>query len=195
MPVEVALVAVALVEYGSETRVSPRRVVRRALFWLALTGVVVITLRVACHRLYYSDYNSLQERLSSVPGATLLSLGAYADNPWVLKVVEGQVAVGGDPTKVIVFRTSDGRDLCSGEHVRICSIGPYGLWAVDPGGGWPDYVDLGSAGPFSGLISPPVKDVNDLVARYDEVLSKLAALPADGTHRAADGRVYEFHRK
>jgi hypothetical protein len=189
------LVSEALVEYGSETRISPWRMARRAILGLALTTAVVVALRVAWHQAYYSDYDSLRRVLSSVPGATFMSVGAYEDNPWVLKVVEGQVAVGGDPTKVIVFRTSDGRDLRSGEHVRLCAIGPHRLWATDPDSSCPDFLDVGLAGPFGGLISPPVKNVDDLVARYDEVLSKLAALPADGTHRAADGRVYQFHRK
>jgi hypothetical protein len=37
--------------------------------------------------------------------------------------------------------------------------------------------------------------VDDLVARYDEVLAAVAALPPDGTHRGTDGRDFGYHRR
>lgn len=54
------------------------------------------------------------------------------------------------------------------------------------------YLELGRDGEFDGLLPFRVRDPADLVARHEDVVAALKALPPAGVHRGRSGRRYHY---
>ncbi len=183
------------IQYGIEPRLRRRRQVARLLLTLALVAGCVAAVRISMEKLKYRNRDGLQRELESIAGVRVVGIDGYEDAPFTWKVVQARITVGGNSAKTITLRAPGSGQLRKGEHLNVFRIGPHFLSATYPDGTWPDCIDLGSKGPFATLLPSPLRDVDDLVARYDEVLAFIGTLPADGPHRGPDGKDYVFHRR
>lgn len=183
------------IDYDSQPRRNLRRRVTRVALYVALAAAGIWSLRVAAGMVWYADRDGLRRELEAVPGARVIRIDGYDDGPIMWKVVEATVAVAGAPEKTVTFRVGGPVELRAGNHLRIVRIGPYALWGQNPDGTWPDSVDVGRDGPFAGLLPVTIRNVDDLIAHYDQVMNAIGSLPADGTHRGRDGKDYIYHRK
>ena len=84
-------------------------------------------------------------------------------------------------------------DLRSGEHLAVLSLGEYQFMlfneeenSLDPS------LDLGRAGPCATILPFPIRDMGDLVKRYEDIRSVLAGMPPTGTLTGRDGQRYRY---
>jgi hypothetical protein len=178
-------------EYGSQPRTDPRRLIRRSLAVLALVAICVWTVRIAFQRLYDLDRNSVESALRSVPGGRVLHIGGFDDGiSWTVATAE--VSVDGSTARTISFRSPRYGELQSGSRMCVTSIGPYQVDVeVSDERMVVQHLDFGCDSEFKDVLPFRLRDVNDLAVRYDEVLAFVTKEPS-GTYTAPDGKVCTY---
>src|SRR5687767_7812899 len=177
--------------YAAVTRRSPRRVVRRVLLAVALLAACAVTVKLSCRELYYYNRDGVARVIQSSRRLQLDDVYGFEDGPGAWKVVGANAHVRGAPGNTVNFDSPKAGELRNGSHIRIGRIGRYNLHWVE-GDAWYTSMDFGRDGEFANLLPFPVRTVDDVAARYDEIVSILAGMPPSGTHRAKDGKVYEY---
>ena len=150
-------------QYGSQPRFNPDRMIRRSLAVLALIAVCVWTIRLGFQRFYYIDYDSVQSALRGVPGGRIIDIGGFDDGlTWT--VASAHVSVDGSAARTITFMSPGRGQLQSGSRMALTSIGPYQIRVeVSDDRVLVQSLDFGQDSEFKDVL-PFVCDVNDLAA-------------------------------
>ena len=178
-------------EYGSQPRVNPGRVIRRSLAVLALLAVCVWTIRLGFQRLYNIDRDSVESALRAVPGGRVVDIGGF-DEELTWTVASATVSVDGSATRTITFMSPGRGQLQSGSRMAVTDIGPYQIRVeVSDDRMLVQSLDFGHDSEFKDVLPFRLRDVNDLAAHYDEIIAFITQEPS-GTYTAPDGKVVTY---
>jgi hypothetical protein len=174
---------------------APRRFSRRALRWwiggLLIALLFISVMAAAWRHFYYSDRNATNAALEAVDGIRIDRIDGFDDGPdW--KLVGAGLILEASADKTIYLQGANARDLRSGKHLLIKKFGDFTFDVIDPNNGRPEWIDIGRDGAFADFLPIKVRDVSELVRRYDEVYSAIQGVPRTGTHKGPDGRVYQY---
>jgi hypothetical protein len=182
----------APLNYGTTPRLNRRTTHLQLAGILTLFAIFVGAIKLACDRFYRYDHDRFRATIESIPGVRVLRVDGFDDGA-VWTVVGASFTIGNKPDKIIYLRFARPSDLRTGRSLPVAQIGPHDLCATYPDGSWPNRMDLGKDGPFANFLPTPIRNIEDLVARYDELDRFLGRLPPDGNHTSPDGRNYQYH--
>ena len=179
-------------DYGSQPRTDLGRLFRRSIIGLAVFAVGVGTVCLALQRIYYLDRNSVESALRSVSASRVFHIDGFDDTlSWTVATAE--VSVDGSPSRTISFRSPRHGELQSGSRMCVTSVGAYDVDVeVSDERVLVQHLDFGCDSEFKDVLPFRVRDVNDLAARYDEILAFVME-EHSGTYKTPDGKFCRYH--
>lgn len=156
---------------------------------LLLLIVVPVVLFAWYDRIYYSEFNEINERLSAIPGVRVVRSGGNHDITYEDLYADLEVIGKGrlDLYNLTLSSYDDGSGLdllhVGGLAPRIAGCDYLGTWRMsDNQRVRTEYkgnaIDIGPSGHFAGDLSGGIKGVEDAVHRFDELQRLLASWPA-----------------
>jgi hypothetical protein len=176
-----------ILEYGAEHRWNVRAIVVRSLAAVGVIVLVAIAWPIAWSRLYLYEEVGVRSELESIRGGRVLNINSYDDPPGV-KVMFAEVSVDGGSTRTIRFRGPRYYLLRKGEWMMIDEIGPHSVLVYLRGEPWPQPLRAGPDGELANVLPFKLKNVRDVAAHYDEIVSFVGSEPS-GTFTDSAGRV------
>jgi hypothetical protein len=161
-----------------------------ALFGLVLGGVRL------CHYVYYMDLIHVRSRLANIDGITDVRVYGFDDVSY--EVTLATFALEGRPDAVIGSRW-----LGEPGHVWLQRLGPwefqecsYGFQGVINTAtgkpvetlGFRDCIDIGPSGEYAAMLPVKIRDLNDVVSHYDELVRYFSTWPDGKTWRELEKR-------
>jgi hypothetical protein len=146
------------------------------------------------HHLYYKDRIRVISELGQVRGITDVVVTGFDDVGY--DVVSARFHIEGRPEAVIEIREPQEGLVGSPNHLWLKRLGPWefhqctygyqGAYTIETGKpaeslAVSDFVDVVSSGEFAAMLPVEVRDVNDLVAHYDELVRYFATWPDETT--------------
>jgi hypothetical protein len=163
---------------------------------LVVAGILVVALTLVILEFGARlDVNEIESALMRVEGIEILDI--WGNEDVTLQDVYVVIYVTGKGTVTVLGVTP--KSVTETGHVRIAQIGnwePDVLCLSESGdivSSWND-IDLGRDANLAGIIGPELESIQDLVVRYDEVLSsieKLPEIPQRTSVRLDDGRTLQ----
>ena len=147
----------------------PRSLLKR----IAILSVVIAAVLIVAAVFYYYDASRLGRGLKGLRGVKSARLEGDHDGPLSWEINRAVIVLNGENGRVVHLRMPDWTELSNGNHIRLEKIGRYRLVSVAQDGSWPQYIDIGNSGPFSYILAEPVRDIQDLMDRYDELLIRI----------------------
>lgn len=164
-----------------------RMSIRSLMLAVAALGLVLGCIRL-CHYLYYMDLISTTNTLASIHGIT--DVHVYGFDDMAYEVTFATFALQGRPDAVIE---------CLGVnepgHVWLRRLGPwefhecnYGIQNAFDIAGKPieglsvqSFVDIGPSGKYAAMLPVKIRDLNDVVSHYDELVRYFSTWPNEKT--------------
>ena len=168
----------------------PRMCNRSLMCAVALVGLVLGGVSLY-HHIYYLDLITARDTLGKVNGITDVQVFGFDDMTY--EVTLASFALKGRPDAVI-----ETRGLGEPGHVILKRLGPlefheciYGFHnqfdtkTGEPvqGLGFGDQIDVGPAGQYAGMLPVKIRDLNDVVSHYDELVRFFSTSPGWKTWR------------
>lgn len=185
-----------VLSYGSTTRFSWRRGARWGL--LVILPVAVFFLFIYWHfdsplwlRMY--ELNRIENTLESISAVSKVKVYYQYEEPaLMLDIFSADIFLTGGDDRVLCIITPTASELRSGTHLRLGRVGPHLLVQTMPNG-TREGIDIGSDGPFANLLPFQIRNAQDLVSRYDEMVKFFDSLPKVNAHQSRDGTIRELH--
>jgi hypothetical protein len=162
---------------------------------VALLGLVLGGVRL-CHYLYYMDLIHVRNTLASIDGITDVHVYGFDDLSY--EVTLATFALEGRPDAVI-----GSRGLGEPGHVWLQRLGPWefhecsygfqGVFETATGKpveslGFRDCIDIGPSGEYAAMLPVKIRDLNDVVTHYDELVRYFSTWPSGKTWRELEKR-------
>jgi hypothetical protein len=157
----------------------------------------------------YAEFEDIQSRLRRMPGVQLLDASGHEDVSFEI----GGFTIDVEDRGEIAFGALDRDSFDDADHLPIYSIGGYkvivvregylGVYRIESGEpvrgtGWGSGIDVGPEGAFSRLFPFPLRKVQHVVDRYEEICNELASWPVQpeyGTFQDEEGTNYYYSVK
>jgi hypothetical protein len=142
-----------------------------------------------CHYLYYMDLIYATNQLEEVRGITNVHI--YGDDDFTYEVNYATFTLVGRPDALIGIRGPAGGVVGTPEHLWLERLGPwefhehsYGFNnTYDLSGnpvkslGYRRWIDIGPSGEYGSMLPVKIRDLNDVVTHYDELVKHLSTWP------------------
>ncbi len=160
---------------------APRISTRLLMLTVAASALIFGGIR-SCHYLYYMDLIYTQNQFEQVKGITDVHI--YGSDDVTYEVYYATFSLVGRPDAVIGIQGPAGGLVGNPEHLWISNLGPVGFYEYSYGfqnmfdtSGNPtrcmgscDWIDIGPSGDYAALLPVKIRDLNDVVSHYDELV-------------------------
>jgi hypothetical protein len=141
-----------------------------------------------CH----DDYDSVASALYAAAPNAAISIGSEdEDGLGHYDVRDARIDLDGSGTRIIELAGPQGLDLRAGTHLFLTRVGPYYFTVMTPDQYQHCYIDIGSNGAVASLLPIQFNNINDLVARYDQLLAAIRRLPPTSKFTDRDGKTWQ----
>jgi hypothetical protein len=182
-----------VLHYGRRTTRDFRRDLRRALCALGLCALCLLIVFGAYLIWYYHDYYGVHSALVDAAPKAKIKIGGDDETGFgPYEVYETYLDLDGSGKRIIGLNGPQGSHLRDGTHLVLSQVGPNCFAVITPEHYWLQYIDIGSDGDFADLLPIKFKDMNDLVSRYDQLLSTVRQLPRNSQITTKDGKTCEL---
>ncbi len=176
----------SILDYGTQRRWNPRRLLLKAIASLALIVVAWFSIDFAWSQLF-KDEVDVRRELESIPGGRVINVNYFDDSPGT-KVISALLSIDGGPIRTIGFRAPHAYALRCGEGMLIDDIGPYSILLYLGGEPWPQPFNVGKDGELASVLPFKFNNVRDVASHYEEIVAFVAANPS-GTFSDSAGNV------
>jgi len=167
----------------------PKVTTRRLLMAIAAIGLTLGGIRFL-HYVYYEDRYRVRAQLDRVRGISDIEVNGWDDITY--EVSSTRFKIAGRPDTLIVIQQPQDGLLGDAQHLWLEQLGPWQFQFVTYGyhgvieteSGKPveslsyrNSIDIGPLGEFGAMLPVEVRDVNDLVSHYDELVRYFATWP------------------
>jgi hypothetical protein len=155
----------------------------------------------------YGEFNAVKERLSSIAGVEIINAGGNED--LTFEDIYATVEINGI---ILTFQQLTTDSFESPDSIIISRVGSYvpsvrgcarlqysQMRKIADGSRTPERfygtsIDIGLQGEFGSMLSPPYKNVQDVLARANELGEHLRSWPAEADERYLDGsqKIYTY---
>lgn len=163
---------------------------------VAVIGCLAIAITVVVREWRAGEIGAVRARLQGLKGASLLRIDSYQEDSWDPVEALGatvQVAGKAESQFAMPFPRRDWFD--STKHLRISQIGPWRFEIRATRSGRPfgtSCIDIGRKGEFAKLLTQPIRNVQDVVDHFDELVDAVGKLPRTGTLPSNECERYQY---